>query len=188
MENHCTHWKWAFCKSTVKLIHFGRYIRAEPEQIRSGWRTFVSVKRLLSQCAVWSLLVAFVVTTSGWVLHTHYCPESSRRVFSLLSEAACRMPEQVPVSSCCTPPSASPVCGLEAGCCQDIQIVLSLSGPYYPSSLSPLTPEPPQDVCDAGVVLFERTNPLVELTRDFRDGPPPATTGERLNRLQVYRI
>ena len=148
------------------------------------------MRNLLSKLGAITLLVAFFATTSGWVLHSHYCPVSEKQVFSLLDNGLCEMPEVTLPASCCSKPEVLPMpaCGTDESCCQDIQILLELESPY---SL------PDVDQYTAGGIASLAIPNLASTTLvqpDFMarwaaspDPPPLRRSLDRLNWLQVYR-
>gem|GEM_PF-1364768 len=141
-------------------------------------------------------LVAFLVTTSGWVLHKHYCPKSEQQVLSLLDATMCyeRSERSDPMAkvpaSCCEKPQPLPqaACDTDDGCCKDEVILLELPSPYtlpiYQNEASltaiavgaPLRPE-----IALWVNLPEAELPAHPIP------PPPLRCLDRLNELQVYR-
>jgi len=151
------------------------------------------MRSLAARIASLFTLVAFLVTTSGWVLHRHYCPESEQQVISLLQVSMCKVPMPEVPSSCCEKPAPQPLseaeaCGTEDGCCQDELILLELSSPFAlpdgsfgASALAPMV----LLTMRASVALWQ-VLPEAELPAHTLP-PPPLRCLDRLNELQVYR-
>ena len=82
------------------------------------------MRRLLQHTVQLLTLVALLISTSGWVLHRHWCPEGQEHVLSWNGPQDCGMEEMVAEAtekSCCQAP-ASPAllgCTEEDGCCRD---------------------------------------------------------------------
>ena len=152
------------------------------------------VRSFAAHIAALFTLVAFLVTTSGWVLHRHYCPESEQQVISLLDARVCSEPMAKEPTSCCEKPVALPValpepaCGSDDGCCKDQVILLELPSPYtlpvYQNGefLTAVAVQAPfRAEIALWVVLPEAELPAQPIP------PPPRRCLDRLNELQVYR-
>jgi hypothetical protein len=153
------------------------------------------MRLLVTRIAILFTLVAFLVTTSGWVLHRHYCPESEQQVFSLLEVSQCKVPIHELPAACCEKPAAQPqlpldaaACGTEDGCCQDALIFLELASPFAlpdgsfgTAANAPLLLAVMRPSASLWQVMPEAVLPRHPLP------PPPLRCLDRLNALQVYR-
>lgn len=148
------------------------------------------MRSFTAQISTLFTLVAFLVTTSGWVLHRHYCPESEQQIISLLDVRHCSEPVAELPASCCEKPVSlpEPACGADDGCCKDQVILLELPSPYslpvyqHGSVLSDAAVAAPfRTEIVLWVNLPEAAVPMHPIP------PPPLRCLDRLNELQVYR-
>ncbi len=136
------------------------------------------------------MLFAFLVTTSGWVLHSHYCPESHKQVYSLLNNAQCAEPVRTEPLACCSKPEPIPVpvCGTDEDCCEDVLIVLELPGPYSaPVFQSSFGLQDDFFTLYAFSIAFAPVYIPVSRQPEHPIPPPLRRSLDRLNMLQVYR-
>jgi hypothetical protein len=151
------------------------------------------------------ILLTFLVSGSGWVLHRHYCPVSQEQVISLLQQSGCNteraeqaasccpmeQPQQevAQAASCCTAPVATAVqTGQdERDCCRDEIILLELRDPYTAQSGLELA-APLLLPAAAPVALTPCSMEQRQHAAATPDLPPPYRRSlDRLNALQVYR-
>jgi hypothetical protein len=146
------------------------------------------------------VLLTFLVSGSGWVLHRHYCPVSQEQVISLLQQKVCAGEEEPAAdlasccameeaASCCTAPlePAEHRCGEERDCCQDEIILLELRDPFTANPglalHAPLTLPAPAAVFAAFFSAQQQSTTVAA-----PEPPPPFRRSlDRLNALQVYR-
>ncbi len=140
-------------------------------------------------------LSLFLLATSGWVLHSHYCPISERQSISLTDFAQCPV-NTAPVeqeSSCCQKPEmpSKPVCAEDMHCCEDEWVVLDIYSPFSAPVVLELSLQT-APLADAFV------HPSLLLSSSQRNSasavpepPPPvplySRSLDRLNAFQVYR-
>ena len=132
----------------------------------------------------------FMVVSSGWIVHVHYCPVSTERIVSLNGPQECDEDMHKVVKSCCETEKAScdiPAPSNKDDCCEDLVLAFDLDSPFSYSSVHEVrAPKMPVSILPLiELVDLSQIEPLPTAL----ERPPPDTrrTLDRLTRLQVFR-
>lgn len=149
------------------------------------------MRRLIQHTVRVLTLVALLISTSGWVLHRHWCPEGKEQVLSLNGPQACDMEDALPAKAekaCCQAPvqQSLSTCDETSGCCKDAAILLQLTDPF----LAGVSQEDDFVGLSApewlAVAAQWREPVLPPALLVVPEPPPPLSMGVRLSVLQVY--
>ena len=132
----------------------------------------------------------FMVVSSGWVVHVHYCPVSTERIVSLNGPQECAEDMHQVVNSCCETEKAScdiPAPAKKDDCCEDLVLAFDLDSPFsYSSTQEVRAPEMPVSILP--LEDFAGLGQIEPLPTAFERPPPEARRSlDRLTRLQVFR-
>ncbi|WP_430825509.1 HYC_CC_PP family protein [Carboxylicivirga sp. N1Y90] len=151
----------------------------------------MKVRHIIRQVLMLVMVGLFLLTTSGFRLHSHYCSHKGETSYSILipvEQCSCQEMQQ---SSCCSLSIEEKHADCNEGCCSDVQSfsLLKLDGLHH-AQISSL----PLITC----LNFLKFSILIgDFSKDGRDAilvhlpnetVPPLPRQQFLSRIQVYLI